>query len=517
MALATVASWRHAASSDVGSNVLSGVTVALVALPLNMALALACGLPASVGLITGAIAGVLGALLGGSRFQITGPEVALAPVTFEVVSKHGLEGLLAVTLMAGAIQIGLGLFRVGRLVHSIPVPVIAGFLAAVGIMVLDSQIPVLLGVSAEARMVTDLRISTLQSVSGVTLAVGVFVIALMFTLPRLGRRIPVPLVALVVAAGTVAALGLPVPMVDSFEGGFMAPRVPEFDIAVLPELATEALALALIASIDSLLCAASIDSRTGGPRTNMDQELVAQGVANIGSACCGGMPVAAAIVRSAAAVEAGATSRVAPLTQSLVLAMVVVALGPLMSTIPLVALAGILLVIGWRLIDWKLLHHMWTSARLEVGALVATAIGILLTDFARGVALGVLVALAVFAYRQRKLVKARRLVSREEVEGAHILHFEGPLFFASQDQVDRLFDGIDDDLPVVIDLSRVPTLDSSAAMTLCRAIDRLLAAGHLVSVAAPPADASSLLAPTLEKAGTKLSVSASVAEGLGSF
>jgi SulP family sulfate permease len=187
-ALATVASWRSAIGSRVASNVSAGITVALVALPLNMALAIACGLPASVGLVTGAIAGLVGALLGGARLQITGPEVALAPISFEIIMRHGVEGLIIVTMLAGLLQVGLGVLRVGRLVHAIPLPVIGGFLAAVAIMVLDSQLPVFLGVSAEARLVTDLTPSILSSVSWPTVAVGVVVVLAMVLLPRLSSR-----------------------------------------------------------------------------------------------------------------------------------------------------------------------------------------------------------------------------------------------------------------------------------------------------------------------------------------
>ncbi|MCA9695393.1 MAG: SulP family inorganic anion transporter [Myxococcales bacterium] len=503
-ARATITSWRDAFSSGVGSNIVSGVTVALVALPLNMALAIACGLPASVGLVTGAIAGVLGALLGGARLQITGPEVALAPITFEIVAKHGFSALLIVTLMAGAIQILLGLLRVGRLVHAIPVPVIAGFLAAVGVMVFDSQLPVLLGVSEQARVVTELTPSILRGISGATIGVGLAVVAVMLALPKLAPRAPTPLVALALGMLAVALFDLPVAMVDEIDGGFHAPSLPTFAGAPLGELALEAVALALIASIDSLLCAVSIDARTGGSRTRSDQELVAQGVANIGSACFGGMPVAAAIVRSAAAVEAGATSRIAPLVQSLLLALVVIALAPLMDRVPLVALASILMVVGYKLIDWELARHMWKGARFEVGVLAATAAGILLTDFVIGVLIGVLASLVEFAHRQRSLLRTHRSHSRLEADGAHVLHLEGPLFFASQAKLDRMTDDIGDEAPVIIDLAAVPMLDSSGAQALSRAIEALMRSGNEVWLSALSDEARTLLAPTFEAAGERL-------------
>jgi SulP family sulfate permease len=517
-ALATVASWRSAIGSGVASNISAGITVALVALPLNMALAIACGLPASVGLMTGAIAGLVGALLGGARLQITGPEVALAPISFEIIMRHGVEGLIIVTMLAGLLQVGLGVLRVGRLVHAIPLPVIGGFLAAVAIMVLDSQLPVFLGVSAEARLVTDLTPSILSSVSWPTVAVGVVVVLAMILLPRLDRRAPAPLFAVIAAMAIAAVVASPIAMVDPIEGGWPMPSLPSFAGAPLAELAAEAVALALIASIDSLLCAVSIDARTAGPRTRMDQELVAQGLANMGSACFGGMPVAAAIVRSAAAVDAGATSRVAPFSQSLVLLLVVVAFSSFVGHIPLVALASILLVVGLRLVDWKQLRHMWKSARFEVAVFGATAAGILLTDFVVGVAIGVLVALAAFAHRQRQLVRTQRIVwptdlhprSPGGLAGTHVFRLEGPLFFGSQAKLDVLLDDVVDQAPVVIDLAAVPTLDSSGAGALARAVDRLLRSGAHVWLTSLTPEAETLLEPVLASAGDRLHVGANL-------
>ncbi len=181
-------------------------------------------------------------------------------------------------------------------------------------------------------------------------------------------------------------------------------------------------------------------------------------MASIGSACFGGMPVAAAIVRSAAAVDAGATSRMAPLVQSLVLALVVVSFAPLVGHIPLVALASILLVVGWRLVDWRFMAYMWRSARIEVAVPVATAAGILLTDFVIGVL----------------------IVWRSDTDGVCVLRLQGPLFFGSQAELDRLLEEVNDDGPVVVDVAAVPTLDSSGASALVRAIERIARRGNEV-------------------------------------
>lgn len=518
----TAGSLRAALTSRVGPNIAAGITVALVALPLNMALAIACGLPAEVGLVTGAVAGVVGALFGGSSLQITGPEVALAPITFEILSRHGFGGLLAVTLLAGLMQIAFGLLRVGRLVHAIPVPVVGGFLAAVGIMVFDSQLPVLLGLSGEARLVSEMAPAQLSGLGWHSLALGLLVVALMLGLPRLARRLPAPLIALAAAMAIVSLFAPPVATVDHFDGGWPAFALPSFDPAHLSEYLGEALALALLASIDSLLCMVSIDARSDGPRSRTDQDLVAQGLANIGSACFGGMPVAAAVVRSAAAVEAGATSRLAPLVQSVVLALVVVAFARFVGHVPLAALASILLVVGWRLFDWDGLRHMWRTARFEVGIFVGTAAGILLTDFVIGVLIGVLLALVYFAHRQRELVGLRRrhldpdarARADERHGGVRVLHLEGPLFFASQAKIDGLFDDLDGDRPVVIDLADVPTLDTSGARALVRGAERLARNGSDVWLSSLSDEARTMLAPIIEASARRLRVSPTLDDAL---
>lgn len=477
----TSRSWRSSLRTNLGRNVAAGVTVALVALPLNLALALACDLPAVVGLITGAIAGVLGAVLGGSRLQITGPEVALAPITFEIVSRHGIEGLVLATMLAGIMQIALGLLRVGGLMRAIPLPVIGGFLAAVGILVFDTQLPRLLGLPADIRLVSEITLDSLRTIQIEAVGVGVVVIAAMVLLPKIHERIPGPLVALGLAIAALA-LGFTLPTVAPFDATWPAPRLPNLAGVDLVALLPEAIALAIIASIDSLLCAVSVDRRVRG-RTRTDQELVAQGLANIGSACFGGMPVAAAVVRSVAAIEAGATSRIAPLVQSLVLALIVLVLAPLVTYVPLVALAAILLVVGWRLIDFRLLWQLWQHARYESVIFLVTALGILLTDFVVGVLIGVAAALAHFAHEQREFVSAASLEAAPTTMEiatatgrAQVIWLAGPLFFGSQTKLVEVVDQIRPDIhDVVLELSGVPTIDTSGAGALVSAIERLAA------------------------------------------
>ena len=476
--------------ATLASNLAAGATVMLVALPLNIALAIAAGLPPSAGIVSGAVAGVVGAMLGGSRFQITGPEVALAPITLEIASRHGLAGLAVATFLAGLFQVMFGVLRLGGLVNAIPLPVVGGFLAAVGLLVFNTQVPRLLGLPPDVASLMHLDLPRdLAHISFPAVCVGVSVIAILVVLPRVHRRLPAPLIALLVGVGAVALLDLPLPTVQPMEAALPRPTLPAFGGVDLLALVPEALALALLASIDSLLCAVSVDSLVGGERTRTDQELAAQGMANLASACFGGMPVAAAVVRSVAAYEAGASTRLAALVQS-VLLFALLFVAPWLDSVPLVALASILLVVGFRLIQWRSLQLMWRMARSEGLIFIGTAACILCTDFVLGVALGVIAALARFAQQQRSTLQTRATrdltpsedPQRELANSTRLLRLEGPLFFASQGPIEAAVGALHKSHHVVVDLSAVSTVDLSGATALANALRKLAGGGVRVRV-----------------------------------
>ncbi len=484
-------------------NIAAGLTVTLVAVPLNLALAIACGLPASTGLVSGAVSGALVVFLGGSRFQVTGPEIALAPITLEIVGRHGLPGLIAATFLAGMLQIALGLFRVGGLVHAIPVPVVGGFLAAVGLLVFDAQLPRLFGLPSELRLLSRMEdLSVLKQIDWTVFFVGIAVIAVMVLLPRKLPKVPAPLAGIVLAVGLAFWIGPSLAKVTPVSGSLPSFGLPALASINWPAIFPEAVALALLASIDSLLCAVSVDGMTGGERTRTDQELVAQGIANMASACCGGMPVAAAVVRSVAAVEAGATTRLAPLVQAGLLCATLLFLGDLLSFVPLVGLAAILLVVGFRLVRFRELFAMWKMARREAAIFVITAASIAMTDFVVGVATGVVLALAHFAQQQRALLGTRAptapvldVVDQSVQSDAitRVIRLEGPLFFASQTSVEDVLRSEEPPMRVVVDVSLVSMVDVSGATALVQALRGLARRGTQVSVIS-----SRTLEPVLE-------------------
>jgi SulP family sulfate permease len=488
----TWTSWREMiAPRSIASNLVAGLTIALVALPLNLALALACGLPPSAGLLTGAVAGAVGALFGGSRLQVTGPEVALAPVTLLIVLDAGAAGLLVATFLCGLFQIGFGLLRLGELVRRVPRPVVGGFMTAIGLLVFDSQLPRLLGLPKDISSVHEVfGAGLLEQIHLEVLAVGCLALATVVLAPRLLPRVPAPLLGL--GAAMLFALALPsVPTVEPFPTGFPSPRLPEFGALDFSHIVPEALALALLASIDSLLCAASVDARTAGPRTRNDQELIAQGLANIASACVGGMPVAGAVVRSMAAIEAGASTRLASLFQSVCLGCVLVFFGGAVTHVPLVALAAILLVVGYRLLDIQLIRRLWAHDRWEAAILAGTAAAILATDFVSGVAVGCGLALARFAWAMARSLGIHRV---EGHASADVVRLEGPLFFANQTLLDQLPVSADGGRELMIDLSGLTAVDSSGAVALRTALERLASESRPIWLARFPAGAPGLRA-----------------------
>jgi SulP family sulfate permease len=489
-----------------GADLSAALTVAMVSLPLNLALAVACGLPPHAGLLSAAAAGIVGALIGGSRYQITGPEVALAPMTLAIVTDHGLGGLIAVTAMAGLLQLGMGFLRVGRVVGSIPRPVVGGFLAAVGLLVFDSQVPRLLGLDGVAT------IGSIGDLSGLgvnlsALGVGALVIVTLVVLRRF-PRIPAPLVGLGAAVIVTASLDLSVARIEPLEGASLLPTLPAFGELDFLALLPSAIALALLASLDSLLCAVSIDQRTG-ERHNSDQELVAQGFANIASAFVGGMPVAAAVVRSVVAVESRAATRLAGLLQSFFLLAVVLVLGAHLDHIPLAALAGVLLVVGARLIHVGELRAIARIGRFEAVVFVATALAIVFFDFVPGVIFGVGLSLVALAQGERNALNVRAV---RELPDTRIVELEGALFSASQDRLRGLVDPhLGGAAYVVLDLRGLHVLDASGIAALRTCVEKIRKRGAAVGVGGVPSARLMMLTRELEGSGALVRHSADAA------
>jgi SulP family sulfate permease len=497
----TATSWREMLSSKtIASDLAAGVTVACVALPLNLALALASGVPAGVGVVTAVIAGSVAALSGGSRLQVTGPAAAMAPLAFEIVQRHGARGLVVAAFLAGLMQMTLGLARVGRLVQTIPATVVSGFMSGIGLLIIGGQIPRILGLAPTVRSVSALAKNTtlLGDVNYAAVAIGLFVLTVTVLLPKVSTRIPAALIALVVVTAFAAIVGIDLRVVGAIPRGIPTPSLPSFGSVDLVALFPEALAMCALASAESLLSAVVVDSMAKTPRHSSDQELVGQGLANIASSLFGGLPVTGVIVRSSVAVQSGGRTRMTPFSHAVTLLVMMVAAAPLVARVPIAALAGVLLAVGIRLVDWRQLRHAWRISRFEAVVFVATMLGIVFTDFIDGVMIGLVLALVQFAHRHRALridVAENPRGAAGEFDGpsprhsletgAHVtvVRVGGPIFFVSHAGLDTIAGR--ERLPpyLVLDLADVPSIDVTGCETLVNLANGLKARNTAMLVA----------------------------------
>lgn len=336
-------------------DVLAGITVGIVALPLALAFGITSGLGAAAGLVTAIVAGTLAAIFGGSNLQVSGPTGAMTVVLVPIVAHYGVNGVLVVGLMAGVLLVVMAFAGAGRYVKFVPLPVIEGFTLGIAVIIALQQIPPALGEQAEGEQVL---ISAGRAIGAwladpnwAPPAVAVAVAAVILAAIRVKPSVPVALFA--VAAATVAALAahLDVATIGELPSSLPLPSMPSLSWSDLRILAAPAVAVAALAALESLLSATVADAMSIDEHHDSDRELFGQGVANLVSPLFGGIPATAAIARTAVNVRSGASSRLAALTHSFVLLLVVVLLGPIVASVPLAALAGVLLATAARMVE----------------------------------------------------------------------------------------------------------------------------------------------------------------------
>jgi SulP family sulfate permease len=396
-------SWRLFLSDG-----LAGVTVALVALPLSIAIAIASGADPKAGLITAIVGGFLISLLGGSRVQIGGPTGAFIVVVYGVIEKQGFDGLLLATLMAGLILVIGGLLRAGRFIALVPEPVIEGFTIGIAIIIAVTQLKDLFGLSA-AKVPADLikalpaLWSARDAINPVAVAIGVFSVAGIALLRRLAPWFPGSLLVIAVASAAVALLALPVDTIQSRFGslptGLPMPSLPRVSLARVSELMPSAFVIAFLAAVESLLSAIVADRMIGG-RHRSNAELLAQGAANIVSPLFGGLPATGAIARTATNVRAGGRTPVAGMVHAIVILLIVLGAGSLTSYLAMPALAGLLMVTAWLMSE----PHRWRE-RIELPAgerslLFLTMTLTIVTDLTIAIAVGTVAGLALRLIRK---------------------------------------------------------------------------------------------------------------------
>lgn len=389
--------------SQFGADALAGVTVALVALPLSIAIAIASGAPPAAGLITAIVGGFLISLLGGSRVQIGGPTGAFIVVVYAIIHEHGYNGLLIATMMAGLILLLAGFMHAGRLIRHIPEPVIEGFTIGIAVVIAVSQLKDLSGMTGPelpAEFIPKLQElwAMRQSIDAASVFVGVSVLVAILILRRLAPRIPW-LVLVVVLASVATALGFaPVETVSARYGAlpdaFPTPSIPEISVNLLVELFSSALTIAFLAGIESLLSAIVADRMVGGAHRS-NAELIAQGAANIASPLFGGLPATGAIARTATNVNAGGRTPVAGMIHALFVLLVLLAAAPLAGALVLPALAALLILTAWTMSE----PHRWPDRvrlpKADIALMLGTAAMTVLADLTVAIAVGTTIGLAL--------------------------------------------------------------------------------------------------------------------------
>lgn len=397
-----------ASSTKLRQDLFASVVVFLIALPFSMGVALACGAPIGAGLIPGAVAAIVAGAVGGAPFVVTGPAASVAVLVFEVGEKHGLEAIGAATLVAGLLQLLLGTLRVGKLAASLPLAVVHGMLASVGLLMAAGQARVLFGESPGKDFFANLAsLPHLFAHGNLTAAaVGALALGILLLWPKLNvQALPASLVAIGAATAATLAFGLDVPKIDLPEQMWQL-AWPQLPGEATVEWLGAAVAIGLIASTESLLSAVAVDKLHDGPRAQLNRELLGQGAANLISGLLGGLPVTGGSVRSTANLQAKAQSRLSTVMHGVWLVVAASFLADVLEYVPLAALAALLVTVSMRLVNWRHVVQFWHSGDLATYLITAGAV------VGLGLLWGIGVGLAVhFAHLGVRRLRAARPVA----------------------------------------------------------------------------------------------------------
>ncbi|MFF4350100.1 SulP family inorganic anion transporter [Streptomyces sp. NPDC001530] len=477
-------------------DLLAGLTVAIVALPLALGFGVSSGLGAEAGLATAVVAGALAAVFGGSNLQVSGPTGAMTVVLVPIVAEHGTSGVLTVGLMAGLMLVALAALRAGTYMQYVPAPVVEGFTLGIACVIGLQQVPNALGVAKpegdRVLVVTWRAVEEFARHPNWT-AVGLAAAVAVVMLVGARRRPALPFSIIAVVAATivaqVAGLDSAVP-IGALPSGLPAPSFGFLDMSVLGSLLAPAVAVAALAALESLLSASVADGMTVGQKHDPDRELFGQGLANIAAPLFGGVPATGAIARTAVNVRTGAGSRLAALTHAAILAVIVFAAAPLVSRIPLAALAGVLLATAIRMVEVGSLRAMARATRSDALILVLTAVATLALDLVYAVIIGLVVAgaLALRAVAKQAsldqvpLRRGDHSAEEHELLAEHIVAYriDGPLFFAAAHRFLLELTDVADVRVVILRMSRVSTMDATGALVLKDAVQKLQRRGIAV-------------------------------------
>ncbi|GEK36512.1 SulP family inorganic anion transporter [Enterococcus thailandicus] len=458
-------------------DLLAGVTVAAVALPLALAFGVSSGADAAAGLITAILAGVIIGGLSGGFYQISGPTGAMAAILMSIVATQGIHGVLLATFLAGIFLLIAGIFRLGTLTSFIPAPVITGFTSGIAIIIGLGQVDNLFGVHSQGANVIE-KLSSYQTlgftVNWSALFMGSLVILGMAFYPKSwAQKMPSSLLAIILATGAMLIFHLPVATVGKIPQTIISSNrlvLSDFQIADLQQVAVPAVSIALLGMVESLLCGASAGRMANKP-LDSNQELVAQGIGNLLLPFFGGIPATAAIARTSVAIKSGAQTRLAGIIHAGVLFLSMLVFAPVMSQIPMPALAGVLIVTAWRMNEWETIHELfskkyWTSILLFFLTMICTVI----FDLSIAIVIGIIGGCIFFVMKSAAITisletidwKRVDLPETEKLKDWTVVYISGPLFFMSSEKLKSKLAELSDQDGIIFSMRGVPSIDLTA-------------------------------------------------------
>jgi len=493
-----VHSLKHYSREDFTKDLISGVIVAIIALPLSIALALASGVSPEQGLYTAIVAGFLISALGGSKVQIAGPTAAFATIVAGVVAKNGMDGLAVATILAGIMLVLMGVLRMGSMIKFIPYTITTGFTAGIAVTILIGQLKDFFGLTFTHSPVETMEkveevARTFHTANRTAVGVGVLALAILIVWPKFFKKIPASLIAVIVTAGAVKLLSLPVNTIGdlyTISGDLPRFSLPAFSYETVAAVLPDAFTIAVLAAIESLLSAVVADEMIGS-RHNSNMELVAQGVGNAASALFGGIPATGAIARTAANIKNGGRSPVAGMVHAVVLLLVLVLLMPYAALIPMPCIAAILFQVAYNMSGWRtVVNVVKHSPKSDVAVLAATFLLTVVFDLVVAIAVGLSLACLLFMKRMAEVAEVKEWDYVEDTGDDQgrlkpvppyvmVYEFTGPLFFGAADKIPHIERDTGKRV-LILRMRSVPAMDITALNSLRRLCEECKSKGIFV-------------------------------------
>ncbi|WP_138204962.1 SulP family inorganic anion transporter [Haloimpatiens lingqiaonensis] len=465
-------------------DLIAGIIVAIIAIPLAIALAIASGVSPEKGLYTAIIGGFIVSLLGGSRVQIGGPTGAFVVIVYGIIQKHGMEGLIVATIMAGCFLIIMGLFKFGSLIKYIPSSITTGFTSGIAIVILSTQVKDLLGLQMKSVPSEFIHkwiayFNNINTINFKSLIIAILTLAIIILWPKINKKIPGTFIAIIVATVVTTIFNLPVDTIGSQFGELSSnlPRIniPNVNLEMLNELMLPALTIAILAGVESLLSAVVSDGMIGGKhRSNM--ELIAEGVANIFSGAFGGIPVTGAIARTAANVKNGGRTPIAGIVHSMAILVIMLLFMPYVKLIPMSSLAAVLVVVSYNMGEWETFKRIAKAPKSDALVFIVTFVLTIFLDLVVAIGVGIVLSSFLFMKKMAEITNVKYIlddINDEEVceiidnlktpNDVSIYEISGPFFFGAANKfVNAIREMGTPPKILIIKMSKVPFMDSTA-------------------------------------------------------